>query len=377
MSIEPHQTTAALSLTEDEVLRLLEDKGPATLVEITGKIAGAYSGQALKNNEAMAAEQIFRLLMRETELRVRVSLAEQIKNSQTIPHDIVMALARDVEAVALPILQHSEVLSDADLIELVNSTPQASRHLAVSRREHVSDHLSDTLIAKGNEEVTSSLVHNSGAEISESGLKTIVEQHTENKTLMNALIQRQQLPATVAEKLITVVSSSLASTLKEKYHLPAEEIEHEVEKTRESETLGLIRITSDQQEIDRLVNQLIAFDRLSPSIILSALCQGNFCFFETSLARLSHINVSNARALINDKGDLGFRAVYNKSGLPDAMFPAVRTLLRAVKDLDEENEKPGTNRYANRLVERILHYAETNPVDNLSYIIALVRRVAQ
>lgn len=377
MSIEPHKAPAALSLTQEEVLKLLEDKSPATLVEITGKIAGAYSEQALKNSESQAAEQIFRLLMRETELRVRVALAEQIKSSPSIPHDIVMALARDVEEVALPILQHSEVLSDNDLVELVNATPQISRHLAVSRREHVSGEVSDTLIANGNEEVAATLVQNNGAQISEGALQSIVERHPGNAPLMSALTQRPQLPATVAEKLITVVSASLASTLKEKYHLPGAEIEQEVEKTRESETLGVIRATSDQLEVDRLVSQLISFDRLSPSIILSALCQGNFGFFETSLARLSNVAVSNARALINDKGDLGFRAVYNKSGLPDAMFPAVRTLLRAVKDLDDEGEKPGSNRYANRLVERILQYAETHPVDNLSYIIALVRRVAQ
>ena len=45
-----------------------------------------------------------------------------------------------------------------------------------------------------------------------------------------------------------------------------------------------------------------------------------------------------------------------------------------VRELAANGEKPGKSRYANRLVERILHYSETQPIDNLSYVIALVRR---
>ena len=144
----------------------------------------------------------------------------------------------------------------------------------------------------------------------------------------------------------------------------------------QSETLKLVRQIRSPQEIDRLIGQLMAFDRLTPSLILSALCHGNVSFFETALARLSGIAVANARALISDKGDLGFRAIYNKSGLPEAMFPAVRTLLATVRMLDGEGEQPGSAHYANRVVERLLGSAEQSPVDNLSYIIALVRRGA-
>jgi uncharacterized protein (DUF2336 family) len=125
------------------------------------------------------------------------------------------------------------------------------------------------------------------------------------------------------------------------------------------------------------VHQLHASGKLTPSIILSALCQGDFNFFETSLAHLSSIPVTNARKLIGDRGELGFRAIYNKSGLPEAMFPAVKLLLKIVRELDVEGEVKGSSRYANRIVERILQYSEDTQMENLSYIIALVRKVAQ
>jgi len=366
-----------ITLTQEDVTRLLQDATASTRIDMTTRIAGAYTRKQLSNREIVAAEQVFRLLLRDTEVRVRAALAEQVKDSDHIPRDIVLPLARDVEEVALPVLQYSDVLDGDDLLDLIDNTQEITRYLAISKRKHVSDVVSDTLLEKGNDEVAATLVENTGAQISDTGLTRIIEKHGTNETLMQAVGNRPRLPVTVAEKLTHVVSASLAESLKQRYKMQGSQLEKEVEKTREGETLGLISTSQSQEEIDRLINQLRAFDRLTPSIILSSLCQGNFGFFESSLAALSSIPVSNARTLISDRGELGFRAIYNKSGLPDAMFPAVKLLLRVVRELDTEGEKPGSARYANRVVERILQYSEDSPIENLSYIIALVRKIAQ
>jgi uncharacterized protein (DUF2336 family) len=364
-----------LDLSPEEVDNLLEDKTPATLLAMTSKIATAYAQETFKFKESQAAEQIFRLLMRDTELRVRAALAEQIKNSQLIPRDIVMSLAQDVAEVALPVLQFCEVFTDEDLIEIIANSGEIQKYLAISKRTFLSGDVTDTLIERGNDEVAAALVANQGARLTDHGLSTIITHYPENAPLMHAVSTRPHLPPAIAQKLIHVVSTSLADSLKRKYKLPGAQLEPEVEKAREGETLGLVRTSQSQEDIDKLITQLIAQDHLTPSIILSALCQGNFGFFETSLARLSGIATSNARKLIADKGELGFRALYSKSGLPDTMFPAVKLLLKIVRELDEIGEHPGSPHYANRVVERILQYCESTQPDNMAYIIALVRKV--
>ncbi len=378
---QPQQSTnmasGVLTLSEEDVNRLLRDTTSDTRIDMTDRIAGAYSRTSLSQQENMIAEQIFRLLLRDTEVRVRAALAEHVKASTIIPHDIVKKLAKDVEEVSLPVLQHSEVLTDDDLVDLIHSTGESSKYLAISKRSTVSAMVSDTLLGKGNDKVAAALANNQGAVISEAGVSKIIEAHGENEEVMQSLTKRENLPVAAVNKLINVVSSSLAESLKQKYNVSAEQIDHEVEKTREKETLQVIRHACTQEDVVKLITQLRAFNRLTPSIILSALCQGNFDFFETSLAVLAKLPVENARALINDRGELGFRAIYNKSGLPDAMFPAVNLLLKIVHQLDEEGEKPGGAQYANRIVERILQQAEDSQMGNLSYIIALVRRVAQ
>ena len=100
----------ALSLTEAMSSRLLEDKTAGDAVDMSERIASAYGNRVLSPAERQSAEHIFRLMLRDTELRVRVSLAQNLKESNEVPRDIVMTLAKDVEEVSLPVLQYSEVL---------------------------------------------------------------------------------------------------------------------------------------------------------------------------------------------------------------------------------------------------------------------------
>lgn len=366
-----------ITLTEDEVRRLLEDKSSESRAEISGRIASSYSNALLDENERQIAEQIFRLLVRDTEINVRTSLAHNLKESTLIPRDIVMSMVNDVNEVSLPMLEYSQILSDSDLLDILHATQESSRYLAISRRNNVSEVVSGTLVSKGDDEVVSSLLNNKGSFISDDVFTKIIDTYKENPSLMESMTNRTRLPISAVEKLVNIVSSNLGDSLKKKYKLPDESIQKEVEKNRESETLNLVRSARSHDDVGNLINHLRDSDRLTPSMILSALCQGNFDFFESSLALLSNIQVENARKLIADRGELGFRAIYNKSGLPDTMFPAVKLLLKIVRELDIEGEQGGSSYYSNRIVERILQYSEENPVENISYIIALVRRVAQ
>lgn len=364
-------------LTSDEVRQLLEDKTPDSRAEISSRIASTYSNVSIGEKERKLAEQIFRLLARDAEVKVRASLAQNLKESTIIPRDIVMSMVSDVTEVALPILEYSQVLTDADLLDVIYATQENAKFLAISKRSNVSEVVSGTLVNKGDDEVARTLLNNDGAFISDDILTQIVETYKESPGMMESMTNRARLPISVVEKLVNIVSSNISDSLKKKYKLPDEAIQKEVEKNRESETLNLVRAARSHEDVGQLVSHLRDSGRLTPSMILSSLCQGNFDFFESSLALLSNIKVENARKLIADRGELGFRAIYNKSGLPDTMFPAVKLLLKIVRELDGEGINNANPHYSNRIVERILQYSEENPVENISYIIALVRRVAQ
>lgn len=365
-----------ITLSEEEVNLLLYDKSSESRAAVGARIASNYEKEELGEKERKIAEQIFRLLLKDTEVKVRSALSHNLKNSTEIPRDIVIAMAHDVTEVSLPILECSQVLDDSDLLDIIHSTRENEKFLAISKRNIISEIVSDTLVSKGDDKVIDSLINNDGAAISENVFSELIDDYKENPVFMETLTTRARLPIGVVEKLVSMVSDSLADTLKERYKLPGESIKKEVEKGRETETLKIVRQTDSPEEINDLIIQLKNSGRLTPSLILSSLCQGNFVFFEYALAALSNIPAENARTLIADRGDLGFRAIYNKSCLPETMFPAVKLLLKIIKELESEGENPVSSRYNNQIIERILQYAEETPVENISYIIAMVRRAA-
>ena len=128
-------------LTQDDVSRLLSDPSVDTRVETAAKIADGFNAGALSDGERKMAEEIFRVMVKDAEVRVREALALNLKESSGIPHDVAVSLAKDVEQVALPVLQFSDVLTDDDLIEIIASQ-SPEKQVAIAKRKNVSDNVS-------------------------------------------------------------------------------------------------------------------------------------------------------------------------------------------------------------------------------------------
>lgn len=363
-------------LSDADVTRLMSETSSETRIDVLDKIAGAYHTEGFTPKEIALAEQIFRLMLRDTETKVRARLAENVRSNPNIPRDIVLNLVRDVEEVALPIIECSEVLSDYDLTEIIRTSYDQSRRKAVARRKHVSARVARSLIETREEAVVHALVDNPGAEICTLGYQRIMDDFPQHQAILASMAQRESLPLTVVERLVTYVSDAIARKLEAKYQKSQTELGFEAEQMREEVTLRLVSNNTDVESVDKLVNQLYAFGRLSPSMIFSALCSGNMRFFEAGMARLAQLPLKNVRTLLADQGDGGFRALYAKAQLPESMCDVARLTLRGIQALQQEQQHPGSGSYANRLAERVMMLSERKPVENLHYVLALIRQKA-
>ena len=97
-------TPTSERLSQADISRLLSDPSPRTRAETTSRIAAQFDAQALSPSERRIAEDIFRTLVRDTEVLVREALAAHLKSTPDLPHDVALSLARDVDTVALPVL---------------------------------------------------------------------------------------------------------------------------------------------------------------------------------------------------------------------------------------------------------------------------------
>ena len=345
------------ALSADDVSRLLIEETPDIRVDVLRKVAQTHSEQHYSLHELAIAEQILRVLMRDTEVIVREALAIALKDNPNIPRDIILALSRDIDSVALPVLESTMVLTDADLIAIVQSATHIVRPSAIAKRKILSKEVSMALVATHNPIVVTQLMKNPQAQIGEDALQAILREHGKNQEITQTMAQRPNLPATIVEKIITMVSDSLAESLRVQYNISSSTIAAETEKTREIATLKLVDGQINQHDIEKLVDQLQVFGRLTPSIILTSLCRGNLHFFETSLARLSHVPVRNAQLLIHDKGGLGFKALYAKAGFPDKYFNACKLLLEVVADLHRAGNHASGGAYCQHACDRSFSHA--------------------
>ncbi|MDH5749130.1 MAG: DUF2336 domain-containing protein [Rhodospirillales bacterium] len=360
------------TLSKQDVEKLLADSSGEVRAETAAKIASEFGDASLSDNERKLAEEIFRLMIKDAEVRVREALSQNLKENPLVPHDIAVSLAKDVDAVALPVLQFSEVLSDSDLIEIVRSQG-AAKQVAIAQREKVSTEVSSALIDSANEEAVTQLVSNKGADISESSLQKVVDEFGTKEKIQSAMVNRPALPVTVSERLVTMVSAHLKEELAKRHELSDSLATDLILQSRERATITLSNEGS-QEDLERLIEQLHKNGRLTPSIVLRALCMGDLDFYEAAMAQLAGISVVNVRQLIHDSGRLGLKAVYDKTGLPESHFTAVRAAIDVAQETDYDGGENDRERYSRRMIERILtQYGDLGvefDSDDLEYLLA-------
>ena len=368
-------------LTDDDIQKLIMSPFEKK-IDITKKIADYYSSGGFSQEQMVVAARIFGTLVKDTEVKIRKTLSEAIKENPDIPHDVIMSLANDVQEVSLPVLEFSDVLTDADLIEIVTSTEDAEKQKSISKRENVSEGVSEVLIETDNEEVVHTLLHNEGAQVSEEGLDHIVEKFGEKEEIMGALVERETLPVAIVESLADKISESLFSSLQVKHKDAFVRMNEMVSKSREVATMKVMGLRSTDAEYYRfcqLMEKLKIPDELSP---IYALCMGNMNIFEVKIARLTQTPVLNIRQLVGDKSNKGFRVLYRRAGLPKDLFEASEVLIAALRSLEEKhfsysNRENVTKIISSELSSEILRSVKNiDDVKNLDYVLSLVSHYA-
>ncbi len=362
-----------ITITSEDIVRLQTERSPEARAGLIEKIAESYTDGLLNERETALANEIFRILMNDAETLVRRTLSESMKQSADLPHDIAMKLARDIEDVATPILEHSMALMEDDLIEIVRSTGLVAILTSVAKRKSVSADLSHALLQKREHEVFSALFANRGATIRESDIDMVLQDIKGDDSLLNTLIQRGDLSLRLVEKMFVMASDDVKKVLTGKYHLTQHVAEESAAEVLEMITLGMADQSTHAKSLESLVDELYEQERLSFSMVVRALCLGKLSFFENAMAKLAGIPLLHAKILILDPGAHGFRSLYDKTDLPQGFYPAVKALL----EVTMEETQQGRYRMQDlpqRMIERINAKGYDEEIEHLDFITAAIGR---
>ncbi len=373
------EKSAPIRLTQKDVDWLISDRSPQVRAQTSAKIAAQFDAHELSAAEREIAADIFRMVVKDTEILVREALSVHLKSTPDLPHDVALTLAKDVDSVALPMLKFSEVLTDEDLIEIVRGQSPA-KQVAVAQRSKVSYKVSDALVDTGDENVVAHLVGNEGAQITEKSLDRVITAHENSPAVADSLARRVNLPPAISERVVAAISSNLQNYLMSRQDVSPEVVSNLILQTRERATVTLLDYGSSDAQHDQLIEQLYRQERLTPSLMLRALCVGDLEFFERAMARITGLPLQNVRVLIHDKGMLGLEPLYLRAELPKALYPAFRAAIQMVVETDYDGGANDRPRYVERLLQRMLTQFEDPSQriakDDLEYLMIKLRQLA-
>jgi len=145
---------------------------------------------------------------------VRAVIAQELQAMPDAPRDLILRLAQDAAMeVAGPVIRFSPQLSDADLLALLEAPPVPETVTAIARRPHLSEIISDAVVARADDAATAALLGNGSAAIRERTLDTLIAQAAGHLQWQECLVRRPGLPPRATLALATFVADHLLESL--------------------------------------------------------------------------------------------------------------------------------------------------------------------
>lgn len=204
---------------------LAKDENEQVRADVAGKVARASEEGMADDKSAVyrATMDALETLARDQIVRVRQILSETLKDNPAAPASVVETLARDSEiAVAGPVLEHSPVLTDDVLIDVLKSDPVQGALSAIARRVALGEEVSESIVDTGNTEAIAELLGNDSAQIREETLDRIVDDAAANPSWHAPLVHRPRLHAGAARRVAKIVAAPLLADLKQRGDIDAE-----------------------------------------------------------------------------------------------------------------------------------------------------------
>ena len=341
-------------LSEIDILNLSKNPTIENKSSIVKNITIYYNGGEITEKGLRLAEDIFRIMVEDVEVKVRQILSESLKNCKGIPKDIVNKLVNDENSVSIPFIQSYQSLTNQDLINIINSQ-NFEKQKAVANRKDISEDISQYIVDKCPEEIVGILIDNETASIVEKTFHTIVNKYNKSEKIQTKLVYRNELPVSIIERIVHNVSDELQKQLVTRHNLPSNLACDIVEQVKEKATLKISEDYSSDKQIKELVTQLNDANRLTPSLVVRSICMGDLKFFEYALSSLTNTPLNEvSKILINTEVDFMIRNLLRKASIPKTMFPAVFSALTVIKEMRFDFKTNSRKSFSHKVIERIL-----------------------
>lgn len=318
----PHRANENLADDEDAgVRRELAGKIARLLPDLTAKETAKLRDQTLELIEKLARDQ---------EPRVRAILAEELKTSTIVPHDVVQQLAHDTEiSVCGPILRYSPLLNDADLIELIATSQVTGVIEAIAGRDALSADVADEVVASLDIPAVATLLANKSAQIRNSTMEEIVRNAEEVSQWHGPITMRPDLSIRAVRRIAQFVGRDLLYGLADRLGLDEET--RRALSGRMNERLSETPPSETEASAAKIVQRAREQGRLDAAFISEAAEAGLFEQVAQSLVLLSGLGLTDVRRVLASGNGRALTALVWRARLPMRVSVLIQTHVMRLK----------------------------------------------
>lgn len=316
-------------------------------------------GRTVRNFNFTEADRVFaaRLfdhISSDVSEEVRRALAVTLRLSPNLPRAIANRLICDLDSIAVPILSGSPVITDVDLIAILQSRA-ASKIRAIAERSHLSERVSHAVISTGDVPAIVSLAANDHALISPADSERLIRLGEHVDLIGEAALRRQDLPMALAVRLIDRQVDSVDEKLS-RHDAMAEHgdaKERIVAHTRERTQSAYAGRDWPADTLREYVAALAARNRLTEDVIARAAGQGDWRFVQLALAQCAGISAAKAGLMAFDPIPYPMTVLCTRAGLGIAAQTLLRVSSEAYRDLERSSARLNRRDFQRLMTERI------------------------
>ena len=313
------------------LLELARDRSVPSRNRLVERLGDLYfEDTSAKSAERELMAELLRDLIRDVEMTVRAKLARRMAADPNAPADLIATLANDEIEVAHAILVRSNVLGDAELIEIIHH--RTVRHQeSIAQRNAVSVDVSDALAETREPSVIETLIRNNGARISNETMAALVEESKKIETYQGPLLDRSDLSPHLARRMYWWVSAALREHIANNFEIDTIELDTKIVGAV-TEILGerpAVELPSDG--LDELARKLSEVESITPELLIETLRERETSLFEALFARLIGLKKNLIRRFIMETGGEGLAIASKAANITKADFTSIFLLSRSAR----------------------------------------------
>lgn len=314
----------------DYLLELARDKSGERRQLLAETIADLFAGKkrVLTDRERALMFDILHKMVNGAEMQVRRVIAEQVAKIADAPTGLIKFLANDEIEVAFPILRGSSVLEDADLIEVIRQRT-LEHQLAIAIRERVSERVSDALVRTGDESVITTLLKNSGAEISYATMEYLVEESKRVDAFQEPMLRREDLDPKLVQRMYLWVSAALRQYIVENFDVDKNALDDLLEKSAREQAAD-----AGESKTEKLAEEIDKSGLGVAKMMIRALKDGEVFLFEALFRRLTGLRTTLVKRILFEPGGEGLAVACKAAGISADDFAAIYSLSRLARPRD-------------------------------------------